>query len=363
MEYRSSDRPWRISVDNEASVDSGLRRVGDGTWSGVVSRHTTASLVRACAELKLPLVDLNDAFLQGGVHRIRPENRAIGQCGAHYFIERKFRHFGYCGEANQVSSSDRLHGFLDALCRAGHSCSVFEGENRGPTTDLELSALDGWLRSLPGGVGVMACDDRCAQRLIRAARRAGRHVPDQVAVLGANNELMRCESTEPSLSSVALDAIQTGRRAAEQLHRLMTGEEQGVADLRIEPLGVVSRKSTDVLALQDPSVAVAANYIWEFACEGATVHDVLSQVRISRSQLEQKFRRLIGRSPQSQIRWVQIEKAQQLLRGTDLPLSAISEIAGFTHVEYMSVVFKRLTGETPGYYRRRQGSEVPWGPM
>jgi LacI family transcriptional regulator len=124
-------------------------------------------------------------------------------------------------------------------------------------------------------------------------------------------------------------------------------------DLRIEPAGVATRPSTDVLAIDDRIVTTALSYIRQKACVGLTVDDVVKAAHASRSQLEKKFRRHLGRSPQAEIRRVQVAKIKQLLLETDYPLKKISEMAGFEHVEYMSVVFKRLTGDSPGGFRKR----------
>ncbi|HWL16736.1 MAG TPA: helix-turn-helix transcriptional regulator, partial [Opitutus sp.] len=123
--------------------------------------------------------------------------------------------------------------------------------------------------------------------------------------------------------------------------------------LRIEPVHVVTRLSTDILAIGDKNVAAALSYIRERACTGISVDDVLKHSAASRSQLEKKFRRFIGRSPQAEIRRVQLARVKELLMETDFPLKTIASMTGFEHLEYMSVVFKRLTAESPGQYRKR----------
>jgi LacI family transcriptional regulator len=152
---------------------------------------------------------------------------------------------------------------------------------------------------------------------------------------------------------VAPNAFQSGYQAAELLAQAMAGHHPGPVDRRIEPLGVVPRQSTDILAMADRNVAAAVSFIREHACHGITVEQVLKHVFASRSQMEKKFRHCIGRSPQAEIRRVQVEKIRQLLTETDFPLKKIAELAGFEHVEYMSVVFKRLTGDSPGGYRKK----------
>ena len=172
-------------------------------------------------------------------------------------------------------------------------------------------------------------------------------------MLGANNDAIRCDLSFPPLSSVATDPFQSGYRAAELLDHLMKGDDLENSYIRIDPRGVVARQSSDVLAVDDRNVAAALSYIREHACSGITVEQVLRHAAASRSQLEKKFRRFFGRSPQAEIRRVQVERIKQLLVETDFPLKKIAELAGFEHVEYMSVVFKRITAITPGEYRRR----------
>jgi LacI family transcriptional regulator len=135
---------------------------------------------------------------------------------------------------------------------------------------------------------------------------------------------------------------------------MMIGKKTEALDLRIDPVGVVTRQSTDILAMADKNVAAAVSYIREHACHGITVDEVLKQTFASRSQLEKKFRKYIGRSPQAEIRRVQVAKIRQLLFETDFPLKKIADLTGFEHIEYMCVVFKRLVGDSPGNYRKKK---------
>lgn len=310
----------------------------------------------------VPLVDLNDSPLLSGVPKIRPDNVAFGHHGAEHFLERGYRHFGFCGFTDLGWSGERRDGFVEALRLAGHECDVFDVDYPGDLTPFwdakQTTALSAWLKRLPKPAAVMACNDMRALQVVSASQNAGLLVPEEVAVLGANNDTIRCELAYPPLSSVATNAFQSGYHAAEHLAEMMAGRKPELIDLRIEPLGVVTRQSTDVLAMGDKNVAAALSYIREHACHGISVEDVLKQAFASRSQLEKKFRRFIGRSPQAEIRRVQVSKIRQLLFETDFPLKKIAELAGFEHVEYMCVVFKRLTGDSPGSYRKKVQVQV-----
>mgnify|MGYP001556670112 CR=1 FL=1 len=357
LHHQRTHRPWSISLHGDEQVGTDSSWLQGREWHGVIACNASPLFIEASSKLLLPIIDLSDSSTEYGVSKIRPDNIAIGHLGAEYFIDRKFRNFGFCGYSNLSRSNERREGFVEALELAGKHCTAFEVEHPDAVTPVweskQIGLLAGWLRSLPEGTAIMACDDFCAQRVICAARTAGLTVPEKIAVLGANNDVIQCELGEPSISSVAINAYEMGRRAGEIMDRMLAGEGQFPVDVRIEPQGVVTRKSTDILAMRDKNVAAALNYIQEYACQGITVDQVLERAFMSRSQLEHKFRRFVGRSPQKEIRHAQVAKISELLSATDMSLKEIAAEAGFVHVEYMCVVFKRVTGETPGTFRAR----------
>ena len=355
--YERSHRPWAAFLDDEAKATSDPRWLRSKPWRGVISRHTTEVLREGCAELNIPLVDVGDTPAWPNIPKIRPDNAAMGHLGAEHFIERGYRQVGYCGFSNTVWSCERRDGFCEAAKLAGLRCDVFDVDYPGDLTpewdEEQTEALAVWLRSLPRPMGVMACNDMRALQLMEAAQLAGLLVPEELAILGANNDAIRCELAYPPLSSIATNPFQSGYRAAEILDLLMQGQSPAQMDTRVDPLGVVTRHSTDILAIEDRNVAAALGYIREHACSGIAVPEVLKHAAASRSQLEKKFRKHLGRSPQAEIRRVQVARIRQLLIETDFPLKKIAELAGFEHVEYMCVLFKRLTGMTPGACRKR----------
>jgi LacI family transcriptional regulator len=348
---------WTAFHDDQGVAETNPRWIRDKRWHGVISRHTTPAMVEACAELRIPLVDLNDVEPFPGVPKIRPDNVGIGHLGAEHFIELGFQNFGFAGFSDQGWSRERRDGFLEAVRLAGHKCDVFEVVYPGDATpswvERKINRLANWIEKLPKPVGLMACMDLRAQQLISAAQVADFLVPEEVAILGANNDPIRCELADPALSSVAPNAYQAGYRAAVLLSEMIAGRKVASYDHRIEPIGVVTRHSTDVLAVSDRNVVSALSFIREQACSGITVDQVVQHAHVSRSQMERKFRQHIGRSPQAEIRRVQLRKIRQLLLETDYPLKRIAELTGFEHMEYMCVLFKRLTGASPGAYRAR----------
>ena len=178
-------------------------------------------------------------------------------------------------------------------------------------------------------------------------------MPEEVAVIGVDNAETFCELCDPPLSSVVPDAERIGFEAAALLDRLMAGDVPNNPDRRIPPVGVITRQSTDTLAMDDPLIARAARFIREHACQGIGVSDVLAALPVSRSVLERGFRRRLGHSPQEEIRPVRLRRIQRLLTETDWPLARIAEMTGYEHPEYMMVQFKRVVGETPSEWRSR----------
>lgn len=360
-QYHRTHQSWVAFLDDEARAEKDPAWLRSKQWQGVISRHTTPALVKACAELRLPLVDLNDTPPFPGVPKIRPDNVTMGHMGAEHFIERGHRSFAFCGFKNHGWSCERRDGFIDALRLAGHRCEVFDVEYPGDLTPFwdtkQTAELARWLQQLPCPTAVMACNDLRALQVIGAAQAANLRVPEEISVLGVNNDTIRCELSHPPLSSVANDGFQTGYQAAELLAHMMAGGKPTSFERRIEPRQVVVRPSTDMLAIDDKNVVAALGHIRENACRGLTVNELLRHASASRSQLERKFRRLLGRTPQAEIRRMQVAKVRQLLLETDFPLKRIAELTGFEHVEYMCVVYKRLNGEAPGAFRRRHAAK------
>ncbi len=157
-----------------------------------------------------------------------------------------------------------------------------------------------------------------------------------------------------ALSSVIPDAYRTGREAARLLTILMNGGNVDEERHLIDPIGVATRQSTDVLAIEDADVALAIRYIRDHACDGINVKDVIAQVCLTRRALEVRFHSLVGRTPHQEIIRQRVERVKTLLVETDMPLKQIARITQFEHEEYMSVVFRRTTGMPPGKYRQER---------
>ena len=215
----------------------------------------------------------------------------------------------------------------------------------------ESPRLIQWLLSLPKPCGVFGASDMSAFRVIDACRTAGITVPEQVAVLGVDNDSVICRVSSPQLSSIDINATRTGYDAAHILDQLMAGEVPGESGRVVQPRGIVARQSTDTLAIRDAEMAEVAQFIRENACRGLTVQQLASHLNMSLRDIQRKFPQQVGRKVKQEILRVQMLRAKQLLADTGLPITKISRASGFTSWKYFSKAFCRVVGLSPREYR------------
>jgi LacI family transcriptional regulator len=358
--YLRSHDAWSVFLEQRELWTSPPSWLRNWRGDGVICRKTTPELVRWLAKAKVPLIDLNDCVPPLGVPRIEGDHRAMGVLAADHLLERGFTRFAFCGFGDQTWSVDRREGFVRRLAERGMTCEIWESNWVGPRArawEREQERIVQWLSSLRRPIALMACNDQRGQHVLDACQRIDLAVPEEVAVIGVDDDAVLFNLCHPPLSSVLPTAERVGYEAAALLDRIMRGERPPETSTLIEPLGVIARQSSDVLAIDDAGVASVVRFIRERACQGCSMKDVERFSPMSRSLLERQFRKYLGRSPQAEIRAVQLKRVKQLLAESELPLDRIAALAGYAHPEYMSVVFKRETGVTPGEYRRKNGGE------
>ncbi len=348
---------WNFFLDDQAVSVTDPSWLFRKQWDGVICRHPSTTIIEDCIRRGIPCVDLEDSVATSSeVPKIRPDNHAVGHVGAEHFLDRAFKHFGFCGFSSEDWAKERYHGFREALEAVNTEChalqTIYPKELTPEWDILEQEGIRSWVEALPKPVAIMACNDLRALQVISAVHEVGLEIPQEVAVLGANNETVRAEISHPPLSSVPLNTHSWGYTAAQSLHRQFEGEPFE-SEVFIEPLEVVVRRSTDALAIEDESILRAMQIIHDEACGSLRVEDLAKRVSVSRSLLERRFRKFLRRTPQEEIRNVKINRTKQLLIDTDKTLAEIADETGFEHPEYLSVMFKRLTGESPRAFRQR----------
>lgn len=320
---------------------------------GVIARIETHQIARAVAKTGLPAVDLSPSHLVPSIPCFAPDSDAIAKLAVDHFLERGFKTFAFCGEPRFGWAASRERSFARRLRREGFDYSTHSVSPEHYDPHERSVGLRRWLRQLPKPVAVLACYDRLGLQVLDACRDEELAVPSEVAVLGVDNDRVLCNLAVPPLSSILDNARGTGYEAAALLDRMLSGERVDPTTRHVAPLGIEARQSTDVLAVEDRNIALAAQFIRDHACEGIRIADILRVVPLSRRVLEERFQRSFGVSPRQEIQRVRLNRVRELLAETDLPVYQIAERTGFENTEYLSVVFKRETGTTPREFRAR----------
>lgn len=354
-EYILSHGPWRVHLAFFSFTDPPPPWLSAWDGQGIILRGENRDMAKAVAKLSLPKVDMTPSRLLANAPWVKSDDALVAQLAAQHFFERGFRNFAFCGDPRLNVSNRRCEYFKICLQDHGHQCHVFDLNNGSASGDAETEAIGDWLRQLPKPVAVFAFNDGRGQQVLDACRLSGLAVPEEVAVLGVDNDEVLCSLSPPPMSSVVLNPRRSGWEAAALLEKMMCGEMIAATGHFIPPVDVNVRQSTDVLAVDDPQIARALRYIREHACERIGVGDVLQHCPMSRRLLEMRFKKLLGRTPREEILRVQVSRVKELLIGTQLPIAEIAERAGFDP-EYMSVVFKNETGLKPSEFRRTFGA-------
>lgn len=351
VHYIREHEPWSFYLMEQGRGDDPPPWLERWKGDGIIARIETPKIAAAVVRAAVPTVDLSAGRLVPELPWVETDDEQIAGLAAAHLLERGFKHFAFCGDARFKWSEWRAQHFAARIRAAGYTLHGFSGDSGGDVA-AHARALRAWVDALPKPVGIMAAYDIRGQQVLDACRSASLAVPSDVAVIGVDNDALLCDLASPPLTSVIPNAHRAGYEAAALLEKLMAGRKVPATAHLIPPLGVAARQSTDVLAVDDRDVARAVQFIREHACEGINVSDLLRTVPLSRRVLEQRFQKLLGRTPREEILHVRLARVRQLLGETDLPLYLIAERTGFEHVEYLSVVFKRETGQTPSEYRQ-----------
>ena len=368
---------WSL-LHQEMTIDVVLPQwMKESPIDGVIAR-VDARIVDAIRDLKVPCVDVRCSERFRGIPQVETDDRKVAEFAFEHLWDRGFRRFAYCGFQFAHFSEARREHFGELVAEAGCPLSVYETPGRpdAPLSSLEesgvldVAAMSSWLASLAPPTGLFVCNDIRGQHVLNVCRGLGFTVPDDIGVIGVDDDDAICPLCDPPLSSVRPDAERVGYRAAEVLADMIDGKpplelvRQGSQEMReaealveyIPPKDVVTRMSTQVIAVEDREVARVCRFIREHACDGIDVNDVAEFTSLSRRQLERRFRSQLNRSPHEEITAAQVAKVKQLLAETNMTLEQIAPHAGYTHKESLSAVFKREVGETPGEYRRQNRS-------
>ncbi|MEJ2146656.1 MAG: DNA-binding transcriptional regulator [Acidobacteriota bacterium] len=358
--YLREATPWSVYIEETALKEQRLPDLASWHGDGIIANFDDPRVVRAVRASSLPTVAFGSGYgwyePKFRIPYIFTNNRAIAHLAADHFLDRGFRQFAYYGEVrSRINgwSAERESAFSERVAKRGYGCLVYRDRHpRGRGWTRSQGDLRNWLVTLPKPMGLLAENDRRARLVLEACRAAGIRVPEEVAVMGVDNDELLCQLTTPLLSSVEQGSKRIGFEAAELLDRLMSGSGQDRLSLVIDPEGIVVRGSTDILAVEDPQVADALRFITESTSGTIRTEDVAAAVGVSRSGLDTHFKSALGLTVSAAIRKHQMDLTLKLTSQTTLPLKQIAARAGFKSVQHMTKRFRETFGYPPAQYRR-----------
>ncbi|MDQ8193607.1 DNA-binding transcriptional regulator [Coraliomargarita sp. SDUM461004] len=325
---------------------------------GIISLlHHNMELHDFVASCGLPVVNIGDIQL-AGVPTVRCDDAAIGRLAAEHFISRGFRHAAYYRYSTAASAHARQQAFTQALAEAGIECDliIWPGDERG-AQEPEVSNLFDWLgqevSTLPRPLAIFSEHDEISIQILHVCRNLNIPVPEQVAVLGVDDDPLRCDFAPVPLSSVDNNQEAEGYQAAALLDRMLRGDSVTEREIVIAPVRVTPRLSTDILAVKHVHVASVLHYIWQNYTGPINAKTVAATVPLSYRRLHDAFQEELGRSIAEEITLKRLEKAQTLLVKTDLRAHEIALECGFPSEDRMGRVFRRILNQTPRDYRKR----------
>lgn len=354
-------RAWTVQTEERRWTDATPAWLRNWQGDGIIAWVEGAKLAGLIRRLGVPAVDVRGSSAESGLPLIDTENQAVAHLAADHLLQRGFRHYAYCGFVGANYSDKRSHWFQEYLARKGFACAVYNppaSSRDAQSLELEKRGLlfqdhlAHWLKALPKPLGIMACNDIRGQQVMNACHRVDLIVPEEVAIIGVDNDELLCELSNPPLTSVMPDTTRIGYEAAALLERMMAGTKPPAEPVLIPPLEIKLRRSTDVLAMNDRQLVAGAHYMREHLFEPITVNDLARAAGMSRRVFERRFTARVGRAPKAEVLRLRLERVKELLSETDWTLGQIAERTGFKYSEYLHTVFTQKTGATPGQYRK-----------
>jgi LacI family transcriptional regulator len=353
--YVAAHGPWSCFIELRALESGPPPWLNKWDGDGIISRTQTQEMANVIAATGLPAVELRATYLRSRLPFVGMDSALVGQMVAEHFFDRGYRNFAAYTLHTERFFEERVQRFVGTVKERGGSVSLLPEPISDRAADWEKgqARLMAWLAELPKPIGIFAANDQLGVRLLDACQRAGIAVPEEVAVVGAENEETLCAFANPPLTSVRFDGATVGFAAAELLARLMRGGAQPKGATLFPPKGIVVRRSSDEYVINDRLVAHAARMIRENAVSGLNVDDLCRKLNASRSTLDRRMKAALNRTPKDEILRVRFREVERLLRETDLTIEAIAEQSGFAYSHYLQSAFKEAFGQTPGEFRRK----------
>jgi len=347
LKFAKKHGPWDIWLEPQGQAEQ-MRLPNGWRGDGVIARVSSGAMAKYLRDTGLPVVNVSAIQLRTQYFpTVTADTQALVQLALAHFRERGVHHFAYIGLANRSYSLERQQAFHEACLQAGYECWTYRPP-QGTNWQLRRESLGAWLKSLPKPVGVLTWGVQRGVELINEAKQCGFQIPDDVAILGGDDDELLCESVQPSLSGIIVPAEQIGHEAAAMLpHRRAKIPPRR----QMAPLGISARASTDLLAIDDKDVVAAIRFIQSVPEIPLRICDVSKAVAVSQRSLERRFQKRVGRTIAEIISESHLARAKLLLATTDLSMFQIAQKSGYSSPEYMATAFRKTVGVSPRAYR------------
>lgn len=365
---QSSKVGWDVYLEEDC-----LARINNlEAWDvdGIIADFDDISIQAALSNYHKPVVGVGGSYSDPAnypsVPYVATDNKALVFEAYQHLKSKGLKEFAFYGmpvDKKHKWSFEREQAIVSLCKNDGYRCSVYRGhETRAETWHGGMNELAGWLETLPLPSGIIAVTDARARHLLQACDKLERLVPDQIAIVGIDDDDIARNLSRISLSSVSQGCFEMGLQAGRLLHRTLernntlsltsSKPKRSFSRIIVPPIGVIQRQSTDFKSLQDPYVIQAMHFIRQYACRGIKVEQVVDYVGISRSNLESRFVQECGHSAHTEIHKIKLETACELLTSGNEPVNVIAKKSGYPSLQYMYAVFKKHFSQTPKQYRQ-----------
>ena len=350
--YARLNGPWTFYKE-PIDLKSSIPHLTSWKPDGIIMRYTLVT--KELLKLKIPtILAIHDSSYPKDLPVIKTDSESIAKIASKHFIEKGFKNIAFCGFENYDWSEGRKSYFEQYNREAGIKTNVFIPPKniQNNNWENEQRHVRKWIESLPKPIGIFACNDDRGQSILEICKLLNLKVPEDVAVIGVDNDPMICEIADPPLTSIALNVESAGFEAARLIDKLMRKKKITRKQILVAPSHIVQRQSTDILAVDDPEVALAINYIKDNAKNKILVKDVVRTTSLSRRTLEKRFKKVIHRTIYNEIQQVRVEWISKMLIETSLPISQITSLFDFTDSEHISRYFKKEKGISLREFRK-----------
>ena len=361
-QYAKEHGAWHLFVEPRG-MEERLQLPSQWVGDGIIARINSEEMAARMSRLNIPVVNISGIHIpKAKFPKITTDDQVRARLAIEHFTERGFHHFAYFSLRGLSYVAAQRDAFVQAARKIGSECPSYEAKPQHgaePSWNTDLKKIGRWLKTLPLPTGILTWNAGCGRTIIHAAKETGFLIPEEFAIISGTDDDLFCDSTQPPLTAVLVDAVSIGFQAAQTLdQRMRSGKESPLLQL-VPPLRVVLRQSSDSLAIRDISLAKSLTFIRSHATEPIQVDHVSGFVGLSRRALERKFLNFLGRSPAEEIRRIRLEKAKELLQDTVIDIPTVARNAGFSSPEYFAYYFKSQMRVTPLQFRKKSFLEQP----